>query len=126
MPSRFPTVILAALLCSCAAPLPRVVALRDDAILTSGTGITFVSVDGQRLKPPQSQISVSPGRHHLALGVDLAALGWRGPAAPSGVIDAPLDDSFKAKHSYTLHGTLAQTGRFTLVVVDETERAKNK
>jgi hypothetical protein len=60
------------------------------------------------------------------LGVNLEALGWRGPAAPASVIDAPLGYTFKAKHRYSFHGTLAPTGKFTLVVVDETERAEGK
>jgi hypothetical protein len=111
------------LLCEFSAAQFVLAGQHDSALITSiNAAIKFIAVDGRSLKSPQRQITVPPGRHHLVLRVNLPALGWKFPEVPSGVADAPYDDTFEARHHYTADGKLTRTGEFSLLVVDEDKR----
>jgi hypothetical protein len=78
--------------------------------------LAIAAIDGKSLPLPLKEVSLSPGRHRLAIRV------WLGAADRSIVhADAPLDQSFKP-HRYWIDGELSKTGLLRLVVEDEDER----
>ncbi len=91
--------------------------------MSKSLAITFVSIDGHRLPNPQLRVELSPGKHHLSLGINIRLLGWANAGATP--LAAPFDSSFKAGHHYTFDGTLSDSGEFTLRVIDETEQLRD-
>jgi hypothetical protein len=82
--------------------------------------LAIAAVDDHRLKSPQKQVRLSPGRHLLAIQVNFVLGNSKGESFATAA-DAPLEQVFEPHH-YTIDGTLSPTGGLKLHIEDQEKK----